>query len=129
MTLTLWQVLLGIAAGSITGALLRQATTVLLPSAAKSMSLRFTVSALGGALLGALLGWVTTRTLADSAWQPIAMIAVVAALGTFAATAVVDTPLLSSETTRRFRHAAVHIGITLLSAALGIAFALWWRTR
>lgn len=129
MTLTLWQVLFGIAAGSISGALLRQATTVLLPNAANSMSLRFTVSALGGVLIGTVLGWIATMTLADSTWQQIAMIALVATLGTFAAAAAVGTPLISSETARRFRHAAMQIGTTLLSAALGIALALWWRTR
>lgn len=129
MTPTLWQALLGIAAGSITGALLRQATTVLLPNAANPTSLRFAVSALGGALLGAVLGWIATMTLADSTWQQIAMITLVATLGTFAAAAVLGAPSISSDTTKRFRHAAMHIGTTLLSAALGVALALWWRTR
>jgi fluoride ion exporter CrcB/FEX len=129
MTPALWQAVLAIAVGSIAGALLRQATVVLLLNAATPTSLRLPVSGLGGVLLGAVLGWIATMTTIDPAWQQIAMITLVAALGTFAAAAVLSAPLTSSETANRLRHAAMHIGATLLSAALGVALALWWRTR
>lgn len=129
MTLTLWQSLLAIAVGGAAGALLRQATIVLLPNPADLTSLRFTVSGLGGALLGAILGWIATIATIDPTWQQIALITLVAALGTFAAAAVLSTPSISSKTTNRLRHAAMHIGTTLLSAALGVALALWWRSR
>jgi fluoride ion exporter CrcB/FEX len=130
MTPALWQAVLAIAAGSIAGALLRQATIVLLPNSATPTSLRFTVSGLGGALLGAVLGSIATMATTDSTWQQIAMITLVAALGTFAAAAVLSTGLISSKTANRLRHAAIlHIATTLVSAALGVGLALWWRTR
>lgn len=130
MTPTLWQVVFAIAVGSIAGALLRQATIVLLPNSADPTSPRLAVSGLGGALFGTVLGWIATVTTIDPAWQQIAMITLVAALGTFAAATVLSKGLISSTAKNRLRHAAVlHIATTLLSAVLGGAVALWWRTR
>lgn len=129
MTLAPWHALLAIAAGSIAGALLRQATTLIVPHATSSTSLRFTISGLAGVFLGAVLGWIATMESAGSIWRSIEIIAMVATLGAFAAAAVGGLPLASLEASRRPRDAAVHIGITLLSAALGVVLASWWQTQ
>jgi len=82
-----WKSVLAICCGSIGGALLRQVAASLFDTAADSAAgLVLAVSGAGGLLLGALLGVVVTARVFDERRQLLALV-LVAALGTFGATA------------------------------------------
>jgi fluoride ion exporter CrcB/FEX len=131
MNATPWKVVIAIVLGSAAGALLRQATIILLgAAAASSISVTLVVSGIGGLVLGAAMGWVATAIATEAVRRQLATIALVAGLGTFAAGAVLSAPLPSSEEAHRMLYSGgLNIGTAILTAAIGLGVARRLRSR
>jgi fluoride ion exporter CrcB/FEX len=117
--------------GSLIGALLREATILLFPMAGGSSSgLDLAVSGMGGLVAGASMGWVTTASTTDAARRRLAMLVLIAALGTFAAGAVLSaSPFLSANTVRMLYTALLNIGSAVVAAAASLGITRRLCTR
>jgi peptidoglycan/LPS O-acetylase OafA/YrhL len=74
------------------------------------------VSGLGAAILGSAIGAVASSTIEINRRQAVT-IGLVAALGAFAAAAVMDPPLTTSDAAERLWYtAALHIGVGMVAA-------------
>lgn len=121
-----WTILAAIVVGSFAGALLRQTTHALLVAGASWPVVPFGVSVAGGLALGFLTGWINNSSIVSLAWRAPATAATVAALGTFAAAAVVGMARAGNGLTERLMFAAAsHIATVILSASIGLALARW----
>lgn len=121
-----WKILAAIFAGSLVGALLRQATHALTDASAALPLGAFGVSAAGGLALGFLIGWINKGSLVSLTLRAPAVAATVAALGTFAAAAVVGMEAAGNGQSERLLFvAASHIATVILTATIGLALARW----
>jgi fluoride ion exporter CrcB/FEX len=127
----MWKVVSAIVLGSAVGALLRQAMIVLLGAAAgSSLGPTLVVSGVGGVLVGAVMGWGATATAAEAVRRQLSTIALVAGLGTFAASAVLSAAPSSHEDADRMLYtAALNIATAILTAAISLAVVRGRRSR
>jgi fluoride ion exporter CrcB/FEX len=115
--------ILALVSGSIAGALLRY-LTALAPLASTSPMPTIVVSAVGGAILGALLGSVLPKPNERAGRGPLTIL-LVAAIAGFGVTAALQTSL-AVEGDEILRAALINIGATILSAvcATGVILRL-----
>ena len=131
MTVAAWKAMLAIALGSLLGALLRQGMVIALDDVDDGVPhLAIIVSGLGGAVLGALTGWVATTPRLENGRRQLLLISLLATLGTFAAAGVLEA-LPNSPATRQalLYTGTLHIGVTIVASALGLALTRWLRER
>ena len=121
MSATPWTIVLVIALGSVAGALLRQALILAVPR------FMLTGTAIIGVLFGVAIGNIITSNALSLEEQTPWLIGLIAALGTFGASAVVTTSASPPQATKRLRMAAVHIGLAIGAAACGIGLIHWLR--
>jgi len=115
--------ILALVSGSIAGALLRYLTALAPPGSTSPMP-TIVVSAVGGSILGALLGSVLPRP-NERAGRWLLTILLVAAIAGFGVTAALQTSL-AVEGDEILRAALINIGATILSAvcATGVILRL-----
>jgi fluoride ion exporter CrcB/FEX len=131
MNAVLWKVVTAIVLGSAAGALLRETTIILAHRTAGSSSgLTLAVSGIGGAVVGIAMGWVATATTTEAVQRQLAMIGLVAVLGTFAAAAVLNSSPSSPEAAAQMLYtAALNIGAAILTAAISLGIVRSLRSR
>jgi len=115
--------------GSLMGALLREATLLLFPVAGSSSGAGLAVSAMGGLVVGTSMGWATTAVM-DTARHRLAILVLIAALGTFAAGAALSTaPFLAADPLRMLYTVLLNIGSAIVTAAASLGITRRLRTR
>jgi fluoride ion exporter CrcB/FEX len=117
-----------IALGSVAGALLRQALILAVPRSRDATSgFMLASTMIVGGLIGVAMGIIiTTSALALEGPSPW-LIGLIAALGTFGASAVVAISASEQQATKRLPLAVVHIVLAIVAAAFGIGFIQWAR--
>ena len=116
-----WKIVAAMLVGSMAGALLRQTSLLLIEPGTSWRPAAFVVSAAGGLILGALLGWAASAPSVRPAWRPPAMVTIVAMLGAFSAVAVINpSEPAAAQPERLLLLAALHIVIGILAATLGL---------
>ena len=81
-------------------------------------------------MLAAAICWVATATTVEAGRRQLAMMALVAALGTFAAAAVLSTPPSSLPAADQMLYtAALNIGTAISTAAIALGVARRLRSR
>lgn len=124
-----WKIGLVIALGSAAGALIRQALILALPRSQEASSgIMLAGSSILGGLFGAVMGGVMTTSAFTGAEQGLWLVGLIAALGTFGASAVLAPTASPRQATTIFWTAAVHITLAILAAALGIGLIHWVRS-
>lgn len=122
-----WKIGLVIVFGSAAGALIRQILFVLLRSRAGSAGIMVASSCIFGGLFGASMGGIMTTNGFTAEAQSLWLFGLIAALGTFGASAVVATTPSPPQAASLLRTAGVHIALVILAAALGLGLIHWAR--
>jgi hypothetical protein len=128
MTAVPWKVLFAVVVGSAAGALLRQGTLLLAASGGSSPQVAYSITGIGGVVFGALLGWLAGSTVAEGARRQLVMLALVAALATFAAGGALSLPS-SGPDERTLYLGALHIATAILAGAAGLGVVRWLARR
>ena len=128
MTDVPWKVLVAVVVGSAAGALLRQGTFLLAASGESTPQVPYSITAIGGVVFGALLGWLAGSAVAAGARRQLVIIALVAALATFAAGGVLSAPS-SGPDERMLVLGALHIATAILAGAVGLGVLRWLARR
>lgn len=124
-----WKIGLVIVLGSAAGALLRQAMILSVPrSREPSSAIMLFMSSILGGLFGAAMGAIMTTSTFTAEEQSLWLFGLIAALGTFGASAVLAGPTTPQPATNLLRTAALHIALAILAAALGLGLIHWART-
>ncbi|MEX0735189.1 MAG: hypothetical protein WD944_09150 [Steroidobacteraceae bacterium] len=126
-TLT-WKIGLVIALGCLAGALLRQALILSVPrSRDASSGFMLAGTLIVGGLFGVAIGTIITNSAFALDEQSYLLIGLIAALGTFGASAVVATSASPQQGAKRLGMAAVHIVLAIVAAGFGIGLIHWVR--
>jgi fluoride ion exporter CrcB/FEX len=129
MTAPPWKIGLVIVLGSAVGALIRQALILVLPRSREHTSgIMLAGSSILGGLFGAAMGGIMTTSAFSPEEQGLWLVGLIAALGTFGASAVLMTAPLPHQGTSLLRTAAVHITWAIVAAAIGIGLIHWVRS-
>ena len=124
-----WKIGLVIVLGSAAGALIRQALILMLPrSRAATSGIMLAGSSILGGLFGAAMGGIMTTNAFTEELQGLWPVGLIAALGTFGASAVLATSAPPQQATNLLRTAAVHIALAIVAAAFGIGLIHWVRS-
>ncbi len=128
-----WKAIVAIVIGSLIGALARQGLNLACQELFADQSwIAIVVSGGGGIALGAIMGWVSTAGEFRADRRLMLMVGLIAVLGTFAASAAVETSSTQTSTSAGDRilwTAALHIGGAIIAAALALTVVRWFRAR
>jgi hypothetical protein len=116
-----WITALAITVGSAVGTLLRQAVVALFAHSNQSITmLLLASSSIVGGLLGGAMGAVTSASVVPSEQQGPLILALIAAVGTFGASAVLALPPGTRGTADNFwRIGAMHVALAIFAALVG----------
>jgi hypothetical protein len=123
-----WKIGLVIVLGSAAGALIRQALILVLSRSRAATSGMLAGSSILGGLFGAAKGGIMTTSAFTAEEQGLWLVGLIAALGTFGASAVLGAAQAPQQATSLLRTAAVHIALAIVAAAFGIGLIHWARS-
>ena len=129
MSAATWKDVLVIALGSAAGVLIRQALFLVVPRALKTSSgVTLAGTSILGGLIGAAMGGIVMSSALTAEQQGHRLIGLIAALGTFGASAVLTASTPPIHATAFLRTAAVHIALAILAAVLGFGIIHFVRS-